>query len=135
MWTGSWSLLLRNWHGIKKRNNSFGVIMVSGNVWKTFKKAPWNIFPSRKKKSYSSGKKKARKCKVSDFKISYFITMALNCSVVWMIRMRKRIMTMMTMTMAIMSTMMTMTMAIMVTMMKITMAIMMMTMTIKNCPL
>ena len=42
----------------KKRNHSFGVLMVSGNVWKTFKKAPWDIYPGRKKKSYSSGKNK-----------------------------------------------------------------------------
>ena len=42
----------------KKRNHSFGVLMVSGNVWKTFKKAPWDTFPGRKKKSCSSGKSK-----------------------------------------------------------------------------
>ena len=47
----------------KKRNHSFGVLMVSRNVWKTF--------PGMKKKIYSSGKNE--RIKIGDFEISYFI--------------------------------------------------------------
>ena len=34
----------------KKRNHSFGVLMVSGNVWKTFKRPPGTHFQVGKRK-------------------------------------------------------------------------------------
>ena len=40
-----------------ERNHSFGVKMVSGNVWKTFKSCPWSWYPARAKQIYTSGKR------------------------------------------------------------------------------
>ena len=56
-----------------ERNHSFGVKMVSENVWKTFKSCPWSWNPTGKKQIYTTGKRSYRTghiCKLFHFALS-----------------------------------------------------------------
>ena len=56
-----------------ERNHSFGVKMVSENVWKTFKSCPWSWNPTGKKQIYTTGKRSyttGHICKIFHFALS-----------------------------------------------------------------
>ena len=56
-----------------ERNHSFGVKMVSENVWKCFKSCPWSWNPTGKKQIYTTGKRSYRTghiCKLFHFALS-----------------------------------------------------------------
>ena len=56
-----------------ERNHSFGVKMVSGNFWKTFKSCPYAWYPTGKKKIYTTGKRSYTTgpiCKLFHFALS-----------------------------------------------------------------
>ena len=56
-----------------ERNHSFGVKMVSENVWKTFKSCPWSWNPTGKKQIYMNRRRSYRNrhiCKLFHFALS-----------------------------------------------------------------